>query len=417
MSLLLSDQKLGSHSQPGSSSHKFMLKGRQTGAMHRGHSWVFRAETYDTMLAWYDDMRALTEKTGEERNAFVRQHARNFSAGSHRASSISGDSALDEDEADEVPFSTTQSLTKAGGSIEKPTPARPEPGGRFPSDLNINRHLSKPFSHSSGSSTAEQDLSTMAGGLQSTNDPVLQRYEPAPVDSAFPMATANAATVYRQPGTFESVTAYQQQTPSYPAAESSYAATTSGPETIIADPVPPAQGSALPPSQDPFLAGQPSPLARHSSNYADWMTPAAGAAGAIGAEEYWRNKAQAAEERQAVQEVDMSDTGKTPVIAEIQTPHGAVSAAEPAPHTPVTMSGSAMSVLSDSTAPTELEDSPPPSSAAGKKGGHTLYDTDADGSVNATPTGTFFPTVLRHNTDTSIRDLHVPGEFPRAPMA
>jgi hypothetical protein len=38
MSLYLPEQKLGSHSSEGSSSNKFMLKGRQTGSMHRGHS-------------------------------------------------------------------------------------------------------------------------------------------------------------------------------------------------------------------------------------------------------------------------------------------------------------------------------------------------------------------------------------------
>ncbi|KAI4791073.1 hypothetical protein E4T44_13011, partial [Aureobasidium sp. EXF-8845] len=74
MSLYLPDQKLGSHSEPGSSSHKFMLKGRQSGGMHRGHSWVFRAESYETMMAWFEALKILTEKTAEERNAFVRQH-------------------------------------------------------------------------------------------------------------------------------------------------------------------------------------------------------------------------------------------------------------------------------------------------------------------------------------------------------
>ena len=43
MSLYLLDQKLGSRSDPGSSSHKFMLKGKQSGGMHKGHNWVFRA--------------------------------------------------------------------------------------------------------------------------------------------------------------------------------------------------------------------------------------------------------------------------------------------------------------------------------------------------------------------------------------
>lgn len=71
MSLYLPEQKLGSHSQPTSSSYKFMLKGRQTGSMHRGHAWVFRAESYDTMRAWFDDIANLVNKTGEARNAFV----------------------------------------------------------------------------------------------------------------------------------------------------------------------------------------------------------------------------------------------------------------------------------------------------------------------------------------------------------
>lgn len=76
MSLYLPEQKLGSHSQPTSSSYKFMLKGRQTGSMHRGHAWVFRAESYDTMRAWFDDIANLINKTGEARNAFVmRRHS------------------------------------------------------------------------------------------------------------------------------------------------------------------------------------------------------------------------------------------------------------------------------------------------------------------------------------------------------
>ena len=75
--------------------------------MHRGHTWVFRAETYETMVAWFEDIKALTEKSGEERNAFVRRHAsvRSTSAGSAR--SASSDGGLEEDEADAVPFSAT----------------------------------------------------------------------------------------------------------------------------------------------------------------------------------------------------------------------------------------------------------------------------------------------------------------------
>jgi hypothetical protein len=123
MSLYLPDQKLGSHSEPGSSSHKFMLKGRQSGGMHRGHSWVFRAESYETMMAWFEALKILTEKTAEERNAFVRQHVRSTSQHSHR-NSISSD-GLEEDEADQVPYSTQSSVINepiAETRLQRPVP-------------------------------------------------------------------------------------------------------------------------------------------------------------------------------------------------------------------------------------------------------------------------------------------------------
>ena len=124
MSLYLPDQKLGSHSQQGSSSHKFMVKGKQSGSAHRGHNWVFRAETYDTMMAWFEDMRILTEKTGEERNAFVRKHARSFSGTSDRGT-VSSD-GLEEDEADAVPYSADVASLPSGS--QDPKPQRPQPG-------------------------------------------------------------------------------------------------------------------------------------------------------------------------------------------------------------------------------------------------------------------------------------------------
>lgn len=124
MSLYLPDQRLGSHSQPGSSSHKFMLKGKQSGGVHKGHNWVFRAETYDTMLAWFEDIRILTEKTGEERNAYVRKHARSFSNMSDRGT-VSSD-GMEEDEADATPYTGDVSSLQASQEITRPQ--RPQPG-------------------------------------------------------------------------------------------------------------------------------------------------------------------------------------------------------------------------------------------------------------------------------------------------
>ncbi|EEP80639.1 conserved hypothetical protein [Uncinocarpus reesii 1704] len=157
MSLYLPEQKLGSHSQPDSSSHKFMLKGRQTGSMHRGHAWVFRAESHDTMLAWYEDIKNLTEKTGEARNAFVRKHVRSVSGISYRGSSISSDGVLDEDEADQTPYSAEHMLPPRGPSLDEPRWRSPS-GGRFPSEVQLNRTSEAPNSPSSEASSREEPV-------------------------------------------------------------------------------------------------------------------------------------------------------------------------------------------------------------------------------------------------------------------
>jgi len=171
MSLSLLEQKLGNHSGLDSSSHKFMLKGRQSGGigMHRGHGWVFRAESHDTMLTWYEDVRALTEKSGEERNAFVRSHARSLSstsAGGARPRSVSSDGIDDDDEADQVPYSGAPSQRgvneEDASRVTRHEGRRPVPGGRFPSDLDVARHLHAPVGGISRASSS--DIETNADG-------------------------------------------------------------------------------------------------------------------------------------------------------------------------------------------------------------------------------------------------------------
>ncbi|PKS07094.1 hypothetical protein jhhlp_005692 [Lomentospora prolificans] len=152
MSLYLPEQKLGSHSKEGTSSQKFILKGRQAGGVHRGHTWVFRAESYDTMMAWYDDIRALTEGAPHDRTNLMAGASRSISRAS-RISTSSDAGVVDEE--DEEPFS-------AGSQVETNTAAnrlavqdrRPQAGGRFPSDLQVNaqRGLQVPASPSTGSS-------------------------------------------------------------------------------------------------------------------------------------------------------------------------------------------------------------------------------------------------------------------------
>lgn len=152
MSLYLPEQKLGSHSTGEGSSNKFILKGRQTGSMHRGHTWVFRAESHDTMMAWYEDIKALTEKTPQERSEFVRGHSRSFSRSSQR--SVSSDGVVDEE--DEEPFAVDAEAAKQHPRQES-LPRRPSPGGRFPSDLQVNAQRGLQAPHSPGSVSSENN--------------------------------------------------------------------------------------------------------------------------------------------------------------------------------------------------------------------------------------------------------------------
>lgn len=148
MSLYLPEQKLGSHSSEGGSSNKFILKGRQTGAMHRGHTWVFRAESHDTMMAWYEDIKILTEKTPEERNQFVRHHSRSLSQSSRR--SASSDGGLVDDDDDE-PFSASSQINVNPGPKFDTASRRSQSGGRFPSDIQVNAQRGLQASHSPSS--------------------------------------------------------------------------------------------------------------------------------------------------------------------------------------------------------------------------------------------------------------------------
>ncbi|KAI1371016.1 hypothetical protein F4677DRAFT_457463 [Hypoxylon crocopeplum] len=166
MSLYLPEQKLGSHSAEGGSSNKFILKGRQTGSMHRGHTWVFRAESHDTMMAWYEDIKALTEKSPEELSNFVRGHARTYSRTSQRTTSSDG--MVDEE--DDEPFSVDPAVASPGSRHDS-LQNRPEPGGRFPSDLQVNaqRGLQVPRSPSSVGSGFVPNEYTMGGANANMN--------------------------------------------------------------------------------------------------------------------------------------------------------------------------------------------------------------------------------------------------------
>ncbi|KAK6360742.1 hypothetical protein TWF730_006867 [Orbilia blumenaviensis] len=163
MSLYLPDCTMGSHTQPGANSHKFVVKGRQTGALHRGHSWVFRAETHEDMMGFYENIKKLIELSGPERNAFVASYQKHHilpDTATKENGSTSSENGLENDEADEIPYSADRSaLVGSEPSIHEP---RPE-GGRFPSDIDIQRRRSL---RSATSGTSDQSLNAVPGIVQ-----------------------------------------------------------------------------------------------------------------------------------------------------------------------------------------------------------------------------------------------------------
>lgn len=323
MSLFLPDQKLGSHSGADSSSHKFMLKGRQSGGMHRGHSWVFRAESYETMMAWFEDIKNLTEKTGAERKAFIRQHARSVSAGSQKAGSISSEGAMEEDEADQVPYSATASQAEPASLQQEKRVERPNPGGRFPSALNINRDSQVPVSPSSPS-TSDRDFIAAAGlpgsgvpfgepgqQIQSGDDINEQRRlggavgQPSNYYDIHPIEHSRDRDADQAPIHEPLPAEIQQQHVNSPMPEDPNASGPSGLEYSSApvqaqgvrsdEPGAVSYGMPQTSSHDQQSAAVPRNLPhhieRHDSQYGDWMAPAAAglggaAVGAAGVEAY-----------------------------------------------------------------------------------------------------------------------------------
>lgn len=364
MSLYLRDQKLGSHSAVDSTSHKFMLKGRQTGGMHRGHSWVFRAESYDTMMAWFEDIKNLTEKTGAERNAFIRQHARSASAGSQKAGSISSEGAMEEDEADAVPYSATASQVDPETLQQEKRAERPNPGGRFPSALNINRDSQVPVSPSSPSSSGDRDI-VAAAGLPGSGVPFGQSGQQVQTGDDEAHESGEIAGAVGQPSNYyanSQVDRSHLRSPSREAAlapmheddgvlvgnrQQSNESVQKGVNPLISDapnneaPVqsqgvssdePGAVAYATPRAQQQPPAAVPRSLPhhveRHDSQYGDWMAPAAAGFGgaAVGATtvEAYRNNQTVAKEPE-------HDTDQPSQIAQTEPVYSTTTSTHPLP--------------------------------------------------------------------------------------
>ncbi|KAL1889925.1 phosphatidylinositol 4,5-bisphosphate-binding protein [Ceratocystis pirilliformis] len=178
MSLYLPDQTLGSHSASGGSNNKFILKGRQTGTLHRGHTWIFRAESYQDMLGWYKEIKGLLEpsaQTGgssggaalgsaalEDSEAPLPTKGNHKRATSSYSSTDSG--ALDEE--DETPWAginwqNSPELAATSVTTQKGASSRPGQSGTFQPTRSQNIN---------DSSTVEPH-GTPAYGMAKSSDP------------------------------------------------------------------------------------------------------------------------------------------------------------------------------------------------------------------------------------------------------
>ncbi|SCU90994.1 LAMI_0E04346g1_1 [Lachancea mirantina] len=107
MSLALSDCSVAEHSKKGSSEHKFILHAKQNGIIHRGHNWVFRAESHESMMSWFSDLKALTSTSNpNEKSKFVIQKLNLTSDGKQRRiSSLTQQESISENQKDRTPTS------------------------------------------------------------------------------------------------------------------------------------------------------------------------------------------------------------------------------------------------------------------------------------------------------------------------
>jgi hypothetical protein len=368
-----------------------------------------RAETYDTMLAWYSDISNLIEKTGDERNAFVRRHTRSISAGSAR--SVSSDGGLEEDdEADQVPFSTQHSVLNQPTQEVERAPSRPSPGGRFPSDIHVNRDLQAPVGPSSGSSSeVGNDLTTASGfpsgGLHGT----YPAHQTDPNDYDHYQQSVPGQTYDQDVRGYGNDGAYQAPA-SLPVQQTSYYANNppANPvQTEYQQPIQPVQ--PIQPIQPPQAYNPEQPLGRHGSTYGDWMAPAAGGAavGALGAGAYAHHQQQAQENPQlqpAFDEATQTDL-PTPQPVPARHPEHTASLTNPA--------------FAPIPAASERE---PDSLATTPSAVHQPFlggpETVLPAPVSAQAVGSgasVHPGINRNNTDFSVSELHVPGEYPKVP--
>lgn len=336
------------------------------------------------MLAWYEDIKNLTEKTGAERKEFIRRsHARSVSAGSNKAGSISSD-GMEEDEADEVPYSATASQAEIPPLHEK-LQQRPHPGGRFPSALNVNIRDSHAVP-SSPSSSGDRDIVAAAGALPGSGVPFGDSGQQVQAGddetNSVRGELAGASAVPPQADAYSAIATHQDYNGL------------------------PVQQGPNPITNRPTSRSFPQQVERHDSKYGDWMGPAGSAVGngavtAASVEAYRHqqdhSKTVFEEEQPGLQTVEMSPDSSVPTGGTVQQSvgqpiHGAIFANTP-PTTGATIQDVSIANPAD---PTATVDS-------------TSHTSDPAAPIRELANR---PSLASHVSVATISELHIPGEFP-----
>lgn len=116
------------------------------------------------MMAWYEDIKALTESSGPLREAFIqRTHARSFNSGTYLNRSISDASALGEDDADRTPYATNK---KEPDTTQMMPKTRPSEGGRFRTQMSLQPDSHVPAPPSSSETSADRNTIQMKAPIE-----------------------------------------------------------------------------------------------------------------------------------------------------------------------------------------------------------------------------------------------------------
>ncbi len=291
---------------------------------------------------------------------------------------------LDEDEADAVPFSAKASSKEA--VLEVP-PSRPEPGGRFPSDLNVNSRLQAPLSLSSGSSANDKD----------------------PIIAAATLPTSRHAS--EVPPHKESVQYYGQFAHT-PGKEIAPASTTVSPQDDVRN---------MPEYELPSVQTPPQLTSSYTmgglENQSQDITPADwavryAAEGNVSTEAYRRDEeeAQGYQQLHLAQPVESMQERNAELPARIKGPY-----VRPGSRTEPTTVESANGDVADRSTNALGADGTGSIDATNGNGTTDVLDSARDGTAAAEylhQTGHSFPSVRRHDTMLSVSELHMPGEFP-----